>query len=437
VQQPALRRYGEALKRAFPESDDCQESKVVVLRTLLGAEPQMETCDVAIVGAGPFGLSAAAYLREIKGLEIRIFGQPMGFWERCMPPAMLLRSGWHATHIADPKNEWTLDTYASRNGDGGFGEPIPVSRFIQYGQWFHDQLGIAADTRKVVRISRKAGRFELLVNDFASLRARRVLLATGIESYAHEPDIFRRLPAHFVSHSSELTNFNTLRDKEVVVIGGGQSALESAAFLYQAGARVRILVRAPGACPRPRFALLKQLIDPKRLKFLYGRGGVGSAGISLIIQQPHLYARLSARRRAVWDRKSTKLGFSYRLVPHMNGTQVLYGQSVDRVEVRGDRAHLRLSDGTQLAAEHIVLGTGYRVDVSKCRLFAPAILDQLRLADGYPILDAGLESSVPGLHFLGAPAAYSFGPLLRFVAGTQFAASAVARKIRRAKNKVG
>jgi hypothetical protein len=62
-------------------------------------------------------------------------------------------------------------------------------------------------------------------------------------------------------------------------------------------------------------------------------------------------------------------------------------------------------------------------------LLAPQVRGALNLVAGYPVLDRSFQSSVPGLHFVGAPAAWSFGPLMRFVAGTGFAAHAVARGI--------
>ncbi len=105
----------------------------------------MDKCDVVIVGAGPYGLSAAAHLRQLKGLDIRLFGEPMSFWERYMPQGMLLRSPWAGSHIADPENGLTLDAYCKLNGNHGLKYPLPVTDFINYGHWFHQQTAMPAD----------------------------------------------------------------------------------------------------------------------------------------------------------------------------------------------------------------------------------------------------------------------------------------------------
>jgi len=65
-------------------------------------------CNVLVIGAGPYGLSSAAYLRSA-GVETRVVGDPMSFWEKQMPKGMFLRSGWKASTIADPRAEVTLD----------------------------------------------------------------------------------------------------------------------------------------------------------------------------------------------------------------------------------------------------------------------------------------------------------------------------------------
>lgn len=389
----------------------------------------MDSCDVAILGAGPFGLSAAAHLHNIKGLDLRLFGRPMQFWEQCMPPRMLLRSHWQATHIDDPEDALSLDAFVSNTGTRGLGEPIPATEFIRYGRWFHDTAGLGADPRGIALVEAAGNGYELTLTDGVSLHAKRVIVAAGIERFAYKPEIFRDIPAELVSHATELRDYSAFRGKKVVVIGGGQSALESAAFLKQGGADVEILVRERLQCtPKSR---LRGMIPAAWLKPLLGRGGVGPAGISLIIQRPTLFGRLPRKTQSVWSRRATKLGFSYRLVPDMNGTHVLSGLAVGRVRVAGERLSLRLTDGSERMADRVVLGTGYRVDVTQYSFLSRGILNRLDIADGHPRLSSGLESSLPGLHFTGAVAAYSFGPLLRFVAGTPFASAAVARGIRR------
>ena len=84
--------------------------------------------DVAIVGAGPYGLSTAAHLRKIPGLNTRVFGETMSFWERHMPAGMLLRSPWSASHIADPKDELTLDAYVAARGNASWIMDVGFSR---------------------------------------------------------------------------------------------------------------------------------------------------------------------------------------------------------------------------------------------------------------------------------------------------------------------
>ena len=79
----------------------------------------MVNLDVVIIGAGPYGLGAGAHLRQIKGLEVRVFGEPMWFWKNQMPAGMLLRSSWEASSLWDPRREFTLDVYQKASGKRG------------------------------------------------------------------------------------------------------------------------------------------------------------------------------------------------------------------------------------------------------------------------------------------------------------------------------
>src|SRR5580693_6519703 len=101
--------------------------------------------EVTVIGAGPYGLSAAAYLRA-SGIEAQVFGDPMSFWEKQMPKGMCLRSNWGASHIADPGHKLTLDVFCRETGSA-CPKPIPIDRFVEYGHWFQQRAVPDLDRR--------------------------------------------------------------------------------------------------------------------------------------------------------------------------------------------------------------------------------------------------------------------------------------------------
>lgn len=392
----------------------------------------MERCDVAIVGAGPYGLSAAAHLRQLKGLDLRLFGEPMSFWERHMPERMHLRSPWTGSHIADPGNQFTLDVYGRVNGSPRWEDPVPLKEFIKYGHWVHQQVALAADRRQVMRIELAPEGYQLTLEDGESLHARRVVVAAGIQPFAHRPKLFEGLPASLVTHTSEQRDYGKFRDKEVLVIGGGQSALEAAVFLHEAGARVEVSIRNSAL----HWAWHRRWIRAKAIGWLlYGRAEVGSAGISLVIQRPNVFRRLPRRIQDSWAARAMRPAVALWLKPRTLDVPIHMGRFVVQARVVGEHLHVRFNDGTERVVNHVVLGTGYRIHVGLYPFVSSGVLERIDLVNGYPRLDAGFETSLPGLHILGAPAAWSFGPLMRFVAGTEFASPALRSRILQAKSR--
>src|SRR5260370_6746021 len=153
----------------------------------------MTRCDVAIIGAGPYGLSAAAHLRAVKGLDVHAFGEPMSFWQRNMPVGMLLRSGWAASHIPYPNQSLTLDAYraASRNH---FSTPVPLDRFVDYGLWYQRQAAPDLDQRKIARVEADTKGFRLTLEIGEAVLARRVVVAPGLRSFSWRSPQFATLP---------------------------------------------------------------------------------------------------------------------------------------------------------------------------------------------------------------------------------------------------
>ena len=377
------------------------------------------SCNVTVIGAGPYGLSAAAYLRAA-GVEKRIFGETMSFWEQQMPAGMCLRSSWDASHIADPKNEFTLDAYRDQNGNH-IGKPIPLDRFVGYGQWFQRKAVPDLERRHVRGVDLDPRGFKVSLADGEEFVSKRVVLAAGISTFAVRPRVFEGIPAALASHSTEQKDLSIFKGKKIAIIGGGQSALESAALLKAQGIESEVIARNDHLNWVGLHVKLHRLGLLSRL--MYSKCDVGPAGISRLVALPHLFRTLP---RGLQDRtayRAIRPAGAGWLQPRLTEVPITLGRKVIAATPTDSQLHLKLDDGSERVVDHALLATGFRVDISRYGLLSPAILQQLKIAEGYPVLKRGLESSVAGLHFLGKPASRSFGPLLCFVSGTEFASN--------------
>lgn len=384
-------------------------------------------CLVTIIGAGPYGLSAAAYLRAA-GVETRVFGQPMAFWENQMPAGMCLRSNLEASHIADPQHALTLDEYCRQNGNH-ISKPLPLDRFVDYGRWYQKKAVPHLDKRQVSRLEISVRGFTVALTDGEEFTSRCVVVATGISAFAYRPAEFSNIPSALASHTTEQKDLQKFKGQRVVVIGAGQSALESAALLKEAGIEAEVIARSSTlnwVGMHPRLHHLGILS-----KMLYSTRDVGPAGISRLVSMPHLFRRFPQGFQDRTAYRAVRPAGAGWLQPRIAGVPVTLGRNVISTAVSGSQLRLRLDDGTERLVDHALLATGFRVDVSLYPFLSQTLLDHLETVDGFPILNRGLESSILGLYFLGKPAVRSFGPLLAFVSGAEFASTELTRSITR------
>lgn len=386
----------------------------------------MITCDVAIVGSGPYGLSTAAHLKAANGLDIRVFGEPMSFWERHMPKFMLLRSPLAGSHLSDPGQDLTLQGYQASTGNA-ITSPLPLSRFIDYGRWFQSQAVPDSDPRRIERVEKNGSGFRLTAQDGEAWKARRVIIAAGIEPFAWRPEEFRNAPRELASHSCDHRDLTGFAGKKVAVIGGGQSALESAALLHEAGADVEVLIRAPFVRWLWRQKWFHTFKPVARM--LYAPADVGQAGLSHLVARPNLFRRLPRSTQNSWGKRAIRPAGAAWLYKRCEPVRITTSRFVTSAVPQSGRLALTLNDGTSRHVDHVLMATGYRVNISQYPFLPSSLLKSVAMVDGYPRLNNRYESSVDGLHFLGAPAAWSFGPLMRFVAGAEFASTTLTRGI--------
>lgn len=374
-------------------------------------------CEVAVIGAGPYGLSAGAHLKA-KGISARVFGEPMEFWAKKMPEGMLLRSPRVASNLSDPAGAFALEAYelASRMAPCA---PLPLDTFVEYGRWFRHQLGSDLDERAVLRLDRDEPGFRLTLADGEEVLARRVVIAAGIGPFKKKPTVFQNLPSEHVTHCYEGREIRKFARKRVAVIGAGQSALECAALLHESSADVEVIARQPHINWIGQHSWLHHMGPIS--KMLYSSHDVGPAGISRVVAYPKITALIPLRLRDKIRTRAVRPAGARWLPDRLKNVKIAVGRGVADARMAGNEVVLRLDDGGERCVDHVLLGTGYQVDIDKYDFLPTQLTRSIQQLDGYPKLGSGLCCSVPGLHFIGATAARSFGPLLYFVAGTEFA----------------
>lgn len=380
--------------------------------------------EVIVVGAGPYGVSATAYLRSA-GVEVGILGDPMSFW-RAMPERMLLRSNRTATSMVHHAGPYSIVAHAAATKTP-LEMPYPLGRFVAYGEWVQQQVASDVDRRRVEHVARVDDGFALRLEDGDVVHTRRVVIATGIADFPRRPPVAEGLDPRFVSHTADHADLSTFAGRSVLVVGGGQSALESAALLHESGADVQVVVRAPQITWLHGGRYHRMLGSYSSL--VYAPTDVGPLGLSRLVGATDLFRRLPREVRDPIARRSIRPAGAAWLRPRLEGVPIAVGRSVASLRIAGEHVRAGLDDGSERVVDHVLFGTGYAVDLARYPFLDPELLRAVRRRQGYPLLGHGFETSVPGLHVLGAPAARSFGPTMRFVSGSWYAGRHLARAI--------
>jgi hypothetical protein len=429
--------------RGFPLFRDIagRSSQTGIAGMVAGSEDasrEMHRTEIAIVGAGPYGLSLAAHLRAA-GLPFRIVGRVMETWREQMPEGMLLKSDGFASDLSEPQGIFRLHHYCEERQLPYHATCIPVelSTFAAYGAEFQRRMVPEVEDAKLVHLVRGDGEFFLTLDTGEILRARTVVLAVGISYYAYLPPAFDGVPAQGLSHSS-LSHSSQVRQpakfagKNVAVVGSGASAIDLAALLHEAGATVTIVSR--------RKALKFHDRPQDRERSLWEKlrrpgSGLGPGWKSrLLTEFPHWFRLLPVRLRLDLLRRLLGPSGGWPMRERVEGkVTVLSGVTLRGAEMREDRVLLAVGreDGAveQIEFDHVVAATGYRVDLRRLPFLGEELRRQIRAVEQMPVLSSHFESSVPELYFVGISSALTFGPMMRFAYGSAYTARRLERHL--------
>ncbi|MBV8458647.1 MAG: NAD(P)/FAD-dependent oxidoreductase, partial [Acetobacteraceae bacterium] len=352
--------------------------------------------DVAIIGAGPYGLSIAAHLGA-RGIEFRIFGKPMESWQTRMPKGMFLKSEGFASSLFEPSGCFTLQRFCSESEVPyeAIDFPVPLETFVAYGLAFQRRFVSNLDERMVAAVDRATDHFLLRLDDGAEITARRVVVAVGVTYFSHVPAAFGHLSREVVSHSSDHHDLSRFRGVDVTVIGGGASALDSAALLHDGGAAVRLVTRRSALSFNPPGSYRQwQQWYP-----WYPMSGLGRGWRNQFYERaPMLFRRLPRGTRTWIVHTTLGPAGGYTVKDRVDQLPQLLGHTIRCVSFRDRRVRLQLlgPDGEEnaLSTEHLMAGTGFRVDLRRLTFLSSELRRQVKSIGFVPILSSDFQSSV-------------------------------------------
>ena len=378
---------------------------------------------VAILGAGPYGLSLASHLAH-RGVDNRVFGRPMAFWTQIAGAGAerYLKSFCFGASISTPVPGYTFADYNRPRGLETF-EPCSMANFASYGGWFQERQVPWAEPEDVVGVEADGEGYRVSLQGGADFKASRVVVATGLAGFAVVPQPLADLPPALLTHSSRVVDFRAFRGRSVAVVGAGQSALEAMALLLEVGATPQLIAREEEILWQTRVRAQRSLW--RKIRSPISGLGTGPKAWTLT-NFPGLVHHVPDRWRVEFVKRHLPPEGAWWLRPRVEGkVKVHVGVAVAEARPSADGVELLLrgKDGseTQVECEHVIAGTGYRIDVDRLDFLSPDIRARVGRLHGAPKLNTTFESTVRGLYFVGPASAMSFGPLFRFVVGAEYA----------------
>lgn len=347
-----------------------------------------------------------------------------------MPEGMNLKSEPYASDMASPRAGSDVAAYCRKHGldfRPRLG-PLSLERFLGYADWYTSQLVDDVADVTVSEVTVADGGFRVAFADAEPLTVRKIVVATGLLPYANVPSELSGLPSDLASHSSAHHDLGRFAGRRVAVVGAGQSALELAALLNEAGAQIQLITRRSTilwADPNPeRLSPLMHIRRPAT-KLCEGWRCV-------VWSSPAAFRLLPQDTRVTKARTVLGPSGSWWLRDRVEGVlDILRGHRLTGATPAGSGVQLSLEGPGQstLNVDHVIAGTGFRIDVNRLTFLSDSLRAGVAKVNKYPVVSRSGQSSVPGLYFAGASTAVSLGPSERFIGGTHNSVRHLARSL--------
>ena len=370
--------------------------------------------NLLIIGAGPFGLSLAAYAKQ-SGMDFLVVGKPMEFWKKNMPSGMFLRSA--SDWSLDPTDRFSIMNYLGSLGKTPKDvEPLSLEFYLGYAQWFQEGIGIQTIPHYVSRLDQTEKGFLATLENGNTIEAKNVAVAIGMVYFKNCPSALTDLlPTGRYEHTCDAVKLSEYKGKRVLILGGRQSAFEWTALLNDSGAaEVHVVHRHES----PKFtesdwSWVHSLVDG-------------------MVNDPAWFRKLpqeekDAVSKHLWSEGRLKVEpWLEKRVMKPNTSIHQKASLVSCVERSDGVLDVKLDNGDAFVVDDVILATGYKVELERLPFLKNGnLFDKIEVKNGFPVLDPQFQTTAKGLYFTSMPAGQDFGPFFGFTVSVRTSAKII------------
>jgi thioredoxin reductase len=360
---------------------------------------------VMIIGAGPYGISLAYELWRLK-VPFVISGQPFSLWFDHTLGSMSIRSDSHTSEIYTQQDVFNMKRYIKwkfpDHADELLKKRIPTAVFRDYLQDVLARLPFSIERQKVMNVTKQGMSFIHTLEDGQEVISDASVVATGIENHRVIPDGLTSLSAEHMMHSWQVADYEYMKNKQLLVVGAGQSAAECAAHLSEENQVTWVMRKKPVFYSEP-----INLPKPVFKFILYG--------------SPYFYF-LPQQVKSLLGKKfvETTITPDMKRIWESDRIRIVYADVNDLKLYEDDGGKVK-SDVLNAAFDGVIAATGFQYRLDALHFLDKELKLSIQVKSGIPIINYRFQTSVEKLYMVGGITETHYGPAQRFMMGSRHA----------------